>query len=175
MLSFARVRALAIMGFLIIGALVSVFVALGRDSDQAPVETCPVGWPVADLALRAEKEVTIRVINGAGRDGLATQLADTFANRDFEVIEHDDDGDEVVEGVGKLRFGPAGVGSAHLLRAYFLDQVELEYEIDREDDVVDVIVGSSFQQLATPTEVHQSIAQLGRPRLPENTCAGVEG
>ena len=90
------------------------------------------------------------------------------------MLERVDDSEESVEGVGRLRFGPAGVGSAHLVRAYF-HLVELDYELDREGDVVDVIVGAGFQQLATPTEVHQSIAQLGRPQLPENTCAGEEG
>lgn len=175
MLSFARVRALAVLTFLIVGALVSVAIALGRDSDQQPVETCPVGWPVADLTVREQKDVKINIINGAGRDGLADIVGDNFANRDFQVLERVDDSEESVEGVGRLRFGPAGVGSAHLVRAYFLDLVELDYELDREGDVVDVIVGAGFQQLATPTEFNQSIAQLGRPQLPENTCAGEEG
>ena len=67
MLSFARVRALAVLTFLIVGALVSVAIALGRDSDQQPVETCPVGWPVADLTVREQKDVKINIINGAGR------------------------------------------------------------------------------------------------------------
>jgi hypothetical protein len=174
MLSFARVRALAVLTFLIVGALVSVGLALSRDSGQQEVQGCPPGWPTADLALREEREVRLNVFNGTGRDNFAAQISDTFANRDFDVLEHFDDADEEVEGVGLLRYGPAGVGSAQLVRAYFLDQVEVEFQLDREDDVVDVIIGEAFQQLATPTEVRQAIAQLGRPELPPNTCAPVE-
>lgn len=174
MLSFARVRALAVLALLILGALVSVGVALGRDSDIQTGQTCPDGWPVADLALREEREVRINVLNGTDRDNVAQQVGDTFANRDFEVLEQIDDTDEIVEGVGLLRYGPAGVGSAQLLRAYFLDQVEVEFQLEREDDVVDVIIGNRFQQLATPTEVRQAIAQIGRPELPPQTCAPEE-
>jgi hypothetical protein len=33
-----------------------------------------------------------------------------------------------------------------------------------------VILGTEFQQLATVTEVNQSIAAIGTPDLPEGTC-----
>jgi hypothetical protein len=35
---------------------------------------------------------------------------------------------------------------------------------------VDVLLGSKFQQLATSTEVNQSIAAKGSPRLEPGTC-----
>ena len=164
MLSFARVRALAVLAFLIVGALVSVGLALSRDSGQPEVQGCPAGWPTADLTLREEREVKINVINGTGRDNVAAQVSDTFANRDFDVVEHFDDSDVEVEGVGLLRYGPAGVGSAQLVRAYFLNQVELEFQLDREDDVVDVIVGENFQQLATPKIEERRVGKECRSR-----------
>jgi hypothetical protein len=34
------------------------------------------------------------------------------------------------------------------------------------------VIGTSYKQLATPTEMRQSLAALGNPSLPEGTCAG---
>ena len=69
-----------------------------------------------------------------------------------------------------LRYGPKAVGSAHLLKAYFLDEAEPEYDPNREDDIVDVVIGNSYQQLATTTEVNQALGELGAPKLPAGTC-----
>ena len=69
-----------------------------------------------------------------------------------------------------LRYGPRAVGGAHLLRAYFLDDAATEFDPKRTDDVVDVVLGNGFQQLATTTEVNQSLADLGSAQLPPNTC-----
>jgi hypothetical protein len=35
---------------------------------------------------------------------------------------------------------------------------------------VDVVIGNQFRQLATETEVRQSIAALGNPEPPPGTC-----
>jgi hypothetical protein len=46
----------------------------------------------------------------------------------------------------------------------------MTFDIERKDDVVDIYLGADFQQLATPTEVNQSIAAMGEPPLPPGTC-----
>ena len=69
-----------------------------------------------------------------------------------------------------LRYGPKSVGSAHLLKAYFLNEAEAEYNPARTDDIVDVVIGDSFKQLATTTEVNQALVELASPELPPESC-----
>lgn len=175
MLSFARVRALAIVGILLIGALVAVYLAMTRQSGSALAgdEGCPPGSVPADLELPAANAVKLNVYNATDQAGLASQVGEDFANRDFEVLERGDDPlSSEVDGVAVLRYGPQAVGAAHVLEAYFLTAARSEFDLEREDDVVDVVIGNRFRQLATETEVRQSIAQLGNPEPPPGTCPG---
>jgi hypothetical protein len=180
MLTFARVRALAIVALLLAGALVAVYLAVSRDTTGAAAtegEGCPEGSIIADLALPDIRNVKINVYNGTNQTGLAAQLAEDFANRDFEVVEQGDDPlASEVEGVAVLRYGPQAVGASYVLQAYFLNDAQTDFDIEREDETVDVVVGSQFRQLATETEVKQSIAaratELGDPEPPPGTCAG---
>ena len=180
MLTFARVRALAIVALLFAGALVAVYLAVSRDTTGAAETSgrgCPEGSVIADLALPDVRNVKVNVYNGTNQTGLAAQLAEDFANRDFEVLEHGDDplGSEVEE-VAVLRYGPKAVGASYVLQAYFLNDAHTDFDIEREDDTVDGVIGSQFRQLATETEVKQSIAArasvLGDPEPPPGTCAG---
>ncbi|SCG67303.1 LytR cell envelope-related transcriptional attenuator [Micromonospora echinaurantiaca] len=171
-MSFARVRALVVVGLLGVLALVFVVVALVRDTQGSAglAEGCPEGWPLADVTLREPKDVKINVLNATtDRDGLARQIADDFRNRKFQVKRTADE-KKKSDDIAVLRYGPKGVGSAHLLRAYFLDNAELVYDPKRTDDVVDVVLGNSFQQLATTTEVNQSLGDLGSPNAPPESC-----
>ncbi|MER7332313.1 MULTISPECIES: LytR C-terminal domain-containing protein [unclassified Micromonospora] len=164
-------RALVVVGLLAVLALVFVVVAMVRDtqSDAGLAGGCPEGWPMADVTLREPKDVKINVLNGTDRIGLAASIADDFRNRKFQVKKTGDEKKQI-DDVALLRYGPKGVGSAHLLRAYFLGSAEWEYDAKRTDDVVDVVLGGDFQQLATTTEVNQSLGDLGAPRAPEGSC-----
>ncbi|WP_346776013.1 LytR C-terminal domain-containing protein [Micromonospora sp. HNM0581] len=164
-------RALVVVGMLAVVALVFVIVALVRDtqSNAGIGEGCPDDWPRADVTLRDHKDVKINVLNGTDRPGLAADVGGDFRNRDFQVQEEATQ-KKKIDDVAVLRYGPKGVGSAHLLRAYFLGNAGLEYDPEREDDVVDVVLGGSFQQLATTTEVNQSLGDLGAPVAPPGSC-----
>jgi hypothetical protein len=169
-MSFARVRALVVVGLLAVVALVFVVVAVVRDTQGKGVASgCPEDAPLADVALRERKDVRINVYNGTDEAGLAKKVADEFRNRKFQV-KKEGTADKQVDDVAVLRYGPKGVGSAHLLRAYFLDNAELKYDAKRKDDTVDVVLGSRFAQLATTTEVNQSLGDLGSPIAPPGTC-----
>jgi len=174
-MSYARVRALIVLGVLAVAALVFVTVALVRDtqSNAQVVENCPEGYDVADISLPEPKDVKLRVLNGTETDGTGQKVSDDFANRKFQVSKPENN-DKVVAGVATLRYGPKAVGGAHLLRAYFLDQADRQYDRTRKNDVVDVIIGSDFKQLATTTEVNQSLVELGQPELPPQACAAPE-
>lgn len=173
MLTFARVRAITIVAALFVAAVVSVSIALDRDADQAGAqETCPPGAVPVDLALPAEGDVKINVYNSTDEAGLANLIGDNFANREFQVLQRGDH-DEEFDGIAQLRFGPKAVAAAHVVGAYFLNQATLEFDLTREDDVVDVILGSEFRRLATPTDVNLAIAalaQTGQPTAPPGTC-----
>ncbi|MEH1101074.1 LytR C-terminal domain-containing protein [Micromonospora sp. CPCC 205561] len=165
-------RALVVVGLLAVLALVFVVVALIRDTQGSAglAGGCPEGWPLADVALRESKDVKINVYNGTSdRIGLAKDIADDFRNRKFQVKKTGDEKKQI-DDIAVLRYGPKGVGSAHLLRAYFLNNAEYEYDAKRTDDVVDVVLGNGFQQLATTTEVNQSLGDLGAPVAPAGSC-----
>ena len=177
-MSFARVRALVVVGVLVVFALVFVVVAIVRDSQGNVVtaENCPEGYKVANVALpREEKDVKINVFNATNQPGLATKVGNEFHDRTFQVLKTGNDPlHKRVDDVAVLRYGPKAIGAAQLLRAYFLDDAGREFDLNRTDDVVDVVIGNGFQQLATQTETRQSLAELGRPVLPDKTCAAAE-
>ncbi|WP_207915414.1 LytR C-terminal domain-containing protein [Micromonospora sp. 15K316] len=164
-------RALVVVGLLAILAVVFVVVAVVRDSqgNAGTAKGCPDGWPLADVALRETKDVKINVLNATDEVGRAGSVADDFRNRKFQVKKVGN-APKGVDDVAVLRYGPKGVGSAHLLRAYFLNNAELDYDAKRTDDTVDVVLGSAFQQLATTTEVNQSLGDLGSPVAPPGSC-----
>ncbi|HEX5543146.1 MAG TPA: LytR C-terminal domain-containing protein [Micromonospora sp.] len=168
-------RALVIVAGLVVFALVFVVITLIRDTQSGPGSAleCPEGYVRADIALREAKDIKINVYNSTDGVGLAGSVGSNFKNRDFQVEKTGNDPRKKrVEGVAELRYGPKGVGSAHVLRAYFLDQADPVYEADRDDDVVDVALGADFKQLATTTEVNQALVELQSPELPPRTCPG---
>jgi hypothetical protein len=173
MLTFARVRALAIVVGLGLVALITVSAAILRDTSTATAtgNRCGEGDVVANLRLPDPTEIKINVYNATDQTGLAARVGENFSNRDFQVLGHDDEPqDAELSEVAVLRYGPQAVGAAHVLRAYFLNTAVTEFDLNRTDDVVDVVIGSGFRQLATETEVRQSIAALGNPIPPPGTC-----
>lgn len=171
-MSFARVRALVVIGVLAVAAVVFVIVALVRDSQHDAVASgCPAGSVMANVTLPDNPdEVTVKVFNGTSITGLAESVTYDFANRNFKT-QKPAENKKKFKGVAQLRYGPAAVGAAHLLKAYFLAQAEPQYDPKRKGAVVDVVIGSQFQQLATTTEVNQSLVELGEPDVPPGACA----
>ncbi|MEV4655743.1 LytR C-terminal domain-containing protein [Micromonospora sp. NPDC049301] len=164
-------RALVVVGLLGVLALAFVITALVRDTqgNAGTAEGCPDGWPLADVTLHEPKDVKINVLNATDEPGRAAGVADDFRNRKFQVKKVDN-APKGIDEVAVLRYGPKGVGSAHLLQAYFLNNAEPGYDPKRTDDTVDVVLGSRFQQLATTTEVNQSLGDLGSPVAPPGSC-----
>lgn len=173
-MSFARVRALVVVGVLAVAAVVFVVVALVRDTqgDAVAGGGCPDGSPVANLTLPDDPEqVTVKIYNGTNTAGKADAVSNEFKNRRFRT-EKPAENKKKVDGVAVMRYGPEAVGSAWLLRAYFLDEATPQYDPKRKGAVVDIVIGSRFAQLATTTEVNQSLAAQGEPELPPGACMG---
>jgi len=171
-MSFARVRALVLVGVLAVAAVVFVVVALVRDTqgDLADGSDCPAGAPLADVLLPDDPaQVTIKVLNGTNRAGLAESVTNEFKNRRFTVKDPAKSKTKFKE-VAEIKYGPEAVGRAQLLRAYFLAQSKMTYDPKRKGAVIDVVIGDQFQQLATTTEVNQSLVEIGEPTLPPGAC-----
>jgi hypothetical protein len=172
-MSFARVRALVVVGMLFIAAAVFVIAALVRDSQADPraAAGCPANAVVVNVKLPDEnKDVKLKIFNGTPQAGLAERVGEDFSHRGFTVDKKKANSPKAVDGVAVLRYGPKAVGAAWLMRAYFLQEADPQFDPEREDDVVDVVLGKKFQQLATETEVKQSLTQLGNPIPPAGTC-----
>jgi hypothetical protein len=170
-----RIRALTVVGILAIAAITLVVVTVTRDTqnDGSAAEKCKPGHIPVSLELPdSESEIKINVFNATNQAGLANNVAADFKNRRFQVEKIQDAEQDEPDKVAILRYGPKAIGAAHLLRAYFLNDSERQFDLKREDDFVDVVIGGRFKQLATPTEMRQSVAILGRPQLPPGTCEG---
>ena len=170
-MTFARVRALVVVGVLAVAAVVFVIVALVRDTQHDSVaQGCPPGSVLADITLPdGPQGVTLRVFNGTATTGLAQTVSNDFANRGFKV-QKPAENKKRYKGVAQLRYGPLAVGAAQLVKAYFLAQADPVYDAKRKGKVVDVVVGGKYQQLATTTEVNQSLVELGEPEVPPGAC-----
>ena len=171
-MSFARVRALVVVGVLAVAAVVFVVTALVRDTqgDAVTGEDCPAGSPLADVTLPDDPaEVTVKILNGTNTPGLADSVTNEFKNRRF-TVQKPAESKTKYKGVAEIRFGPDAVGRAQLLRAYFLAQSKMEYNAKRKGAAIDIVIASQFRQLATTTEVNQSLVEVGEPTLPPGAC-----
>lgn len=172
-MTFARVRALIFVAVLLISAGVVVIMAIGRDTQtQGQPDNCAGGLVPARLDMPERYEVTINVFNGTPRVGLAQQIGGEFKNRGFNIGKTETAAEnKIYNEIAVITYGPDAVGAAWLVSAYFLvDEAVMNFQIERKGEEVDVIIGTRFQQLATSTEVNQSIAALGKPRLEDGTC-----
>jgi hypothetical protein len=174
-MTFARVRALIVVAVLFIGAGVVVIMAIGRDT-QTQASTggsCTAGLVPAKIKMPDQRgQVTLNVFNGTSKAGLAESVGGEFKNRGFKVNKMGNAPDnQKTDQIAVITYGPDAVGAAWLVSAYFLvDEAKMKWDIKRKGAEVDVVIGEKFQQLATTTEVNQSIAALGNPQLPDGTC-----
>ncbi len=173
-MTFARVRALIFVSMLFVGATVVVVMAVTRDTQTRVGQhnACPAGLVPAKVKMPERNEFVVDVFNGTKTVGLAQTVGDEFKNRGFQVDKMKTaPGSKVHDVIAEIRYGPEAVGAARLVSAYFLvDEAEMNFDIKRKGNHVDVIIGTRFQQLATTIEVNQSIAALGNPTAPEGTC-----
>jgi hypothetical protein len=173
-MSLARLRALVIVGVLVLTAGILVIVTLVKDrqSGVANATSCPAGKvPVVLTFPEKSEDIKINIINVTTSPALAGQVADDFRSRKVTVLsEKNEPAAKPLQAVAQLRYGPKAVGTAWLVRAYFLNSAVLQFDIKREGDAVDVVLGTQFKQLGTTTEVNQALAAAGHPRLPAGTC-----
>jgi hypothetical protein len=172
-MGIARLRSLIIVGVLFLAAVVVITVALLRDKqdDAQAVADCGDGDVPANLKMPDDmKAIKLNVFNASGSPGRASQVADGFRSNSFTVVKEDTAPPPVLNGVAELRYGPKVVGAAWVVRAFFLNNATMKFDINRQDDTVDVVIGTKFLELASFTDQRQSLGQAGKPVLPPGTC-----
>jgi hypothetical protein len=131
---------------------------------------------VAQVWPPDRRTVRVRVLDSTGRPGLAAQVAAQFPEGGPQVVDTGQVSGRY-DGVVILRYGPQAVGAAWDVIPYFVDSYPAdntwrdEFQLDRADDVVDVILGAAFDHVHTTTEVNQATAKLAKPKAPAGTCA----
>jgi hypothetical protein len=176
----ARIRALSIVSFLVVAAVVLVLVTLNRDTQThaSYAKSCPAGTVVITTdPLPIEQDITLKIYNASGRPGLAEQVAEQFRHRNFQVEKvGSKDNKKTIKAVANIEYGPKTVGAAQVVRAYLLmtdpsTNANMHFNLKSTSTVVTVDLGKGFRQIGVPTEVHQAIAALGTPAAPKGTCA----
>lgn len=172
-MSFARLRALMVLGVLFVSATVVLTFAIvtdGQDDAQAAVG-CGADDVPASLTLPDDNSaVQLNVFNATPSPGLAGRVASEFKSHRFQVVKEETAPPPALDVVAELRYGPKMVGAAQVVRAYFLNKAKMTFDINRTDEVIDVYIGTKFLELASFTAQRQALGQAGNPRLPEGTC-----
>jgi hypothetical protein len=190
-MSLARARAVAIVGVLVVATLVVVVMAVIKDH-QSNASYAPGGCAAGKVKVHVRPlprpdQIKVNVYNGTGEPnpdprtakktpvingipGLAGQVADDLRNRGF-VVGRVEEHPEKYAAAAKLHYGPKTLAAASVVRAQFVGQDDAGgFDLKRGDDSVDIVLGSSFKELGSKTEVNQKIAQLGNPSPPPGTC-----
>ncbi|GIE95826.1 LytR C-terminal domain-containing protein [Paractinoplanes rishiriensis] len=114
-------------------------------------------------------EVHVRVLDGGAPAGLVDTAVSELRARDVTVLTGTIN--QEPEGPAALRYGPATIGAASLLRAVVTGDVTMTFDPELRGETVDLTLGPSFERLATTTEINQNLVELGRPSAPPQ-CAG---
>ncbi|MFI6073707.1 LytR C-terminal domain-containing protein [Actinoplanes sp. NPDC051343] len=136
-------------------------------ADQAagrPFVSCVVALP-DDPA-----EVRIRVLDGGAPAELRDAATAQLRTRGFAVQTGTTDRVPTASAAA-LRYGPAAIGSATVVRAELNGQVAMTFDPDRPDATIDLAVGSAFAGFATPTEINANLALAGEPSAPPQCSA----
>lgn len=128
------------------------------------------------------KSVTTRVLNGTKFSGFANAVGQALQNREFVVQSIDNYDNAKVERT-TIVFGKNAIPQAYTLAANFPDaQLQMD---DRQDKLVDVILGATFQNLTKTDELPKTGSEIPNiegckpandmkdlPKAPEHTSVG---
>jgi hypothetical protein len=130
-------------------AVLSGRLTLPQPASQPTVATCPAG----NYDYLPPAKVTVNVLNAAGKEGLATQIAGELKARAFAVKNVGNERISVTAGA-VVRGGFAGEAAAFTLERNVPGSI---YVRDgRADASVDLVLGPSFKGLADPKLVDQT-------------------
>lgn len=166
-----QVRALIVVGFLTIIAIVTSWYAIANDSQTAAGrESCAPGDVPVDISLPEESDINVKVLNATDNAGLAETAAESLTEYGFNIEETGNSKRDDLESPVEIHYGPKAVAGGHLLRAYFASP-KYVFELDNDTDYVEVTLGPGFQQVNTQSDARNALSIIGRPTAPDGTCA----
>ncbi|HEX2904227.1 MAG TPA: LytR C-terminal domain-containing protein [Jatrophihabitans sp.] len=124
-----------------------------------PISTCASAG-AKPLALPAAKAVSVVVLNGAGRDQLATTVSNQLKARGFRTGTPAD-APSPYAGVAEVEYGRAGRAAATLL-GYYVPGAKL-IPANRADAGLTLILGSGYRALASQAAVNAAVARASKP------------
>jgi hypothetical protein len=125
----------------------------GISSKISPQNDYPMPCLTTPVDLVDPGEIHIRVLNGTTKGGFARAVSNALALRDYSVLPPDNAPEHVQETY--IYYGVNTIAHAYQLAREFYDPV-LVLD-DREDYLIDVVIGSKFDNLV-PVE---SVAAVG--------------
>lgn len=113
--------------------------------DQVATQPC---LPDGTLPVPYQ-DITVKVLNATNRSGLAGQVSDALAKRNFAISSTETQEAKLTD--VRISFGSQGLAAAYTLAAQF-PKANLLYDA-REDASVDVALGESFTDLLPAEEI----------------------
>jgi len=156
-------RPLPALIFLLVLSVLTAIVwwrVLHRPSASSTVASPPPTAPVSCTSGRSKpalpkpSAVTVTVLNGADRDGLAGQVTSQFKARGFRTGTPDN-APAVISGVGQIKYG-SSTRSAATLVGYYLPGAKLVS--GGSGSTVTVVLGTGFHALASQATVDRAVA-----------------
>jgi LytR cell envelope-related transcriptional attenuator len=118
-----------------------------RATSPGPNAACPRTTSAKAVTPRL---VTINVYNATSRDGLAASVAEQLQSLGFKVAKVSNDPlSQSITGVAEIRRGPSGAAGGALVATRLAGAKAVVDE--RTDETVDVVLGSRFTKLSTPS------------------------
>jgi hypothetical protein len=127
--------------------------------NPAPSQSAQCSPGSKGISLPAPSAVTVTVLNGAGRDQLATRTSNQLKSRGFKVGTPGTT--SALSGVAEIRYGTTGKPAATLL-SYYLPGAKL-VAASRRDAKLELVLGSGFTSLASDASVKQAVAKARKP------------
>jgi hypothetical protein len=154
-----------------------------RDDSPAPSTAAiatPCPSPVRSVApapakaapparLPAPGQVSLRLLNGSGRDRLARVVGDELARRGFHVTAMGNAPRPLV-GASRVYYGPGGRPAALLVTAHVLGAT-VQPVPTAARGAIDVVLGSTFVRVRTPAETSAYAHQLVTVGVPAPASA----
>jgi hypothetical protein len=139
--------------------------ATGTLTAAAPAQTCnPKGSP--KFVLPPPRTVSVKVLNGSTRDGLASSVLADLKKRGFKTTSADTVKDSgqlttLSKEVAEVRYGNSGRLAAEQV-AYYVPGSKM-VKISRSDSSVDLVLGKSYTKLSAQASVNLAISRAGGP------------
>ncbi|MCU1590690.1 MAG: hypothetical protein JWP11_1946 [Frankiales bacterium] len=118
----------------------------------------------APVRLPAPGQVSLRLLNGTGRDRLARAVGDELARRGFTVTAMGN-APRPLAGTSRVYYGPGARPGALLLSAHVLGAAVVPVP-SAARGALDVVLGSTFARLRTPAETSAYAHRLATAGAP---------